>query len=214
MVGYPESLTDPSYYNQILVLTYPLIGNYGIPSDELDNNGLYLNFESDRIWINGLIVGEYNPQYSHWKGIKPLGNWLKENKIPAISGIDTRQLTLIIREYGTIKGRIICDDDNSTNNNMINFVDINQDNLVANISQPKRIYEPFLKHNIQNILVYDFGIKHSQIRSLLQRQFKLTVVPYNYIPTKKELVEYAGIFLSNGPEIQKCAKRLLISLDN
>ena len=78
MVGYPESLTDPSYLNQILVLTYPLIGNYGIGEPEYDEYGIDKFFESNNIHIKALIVGEYNPKYSHWKGKRSLGEWLKE----------------------------------------------------------------------------------------------------------------------------------------
>merc|ERR1711981_861807 len=95
MVGYPESLTDPSYLNQILVLTYPLIGNYGIGEPIYDEYGIDKIFESNNIHIKALIVGEYNPKYSHWRGKKSLGDWLKENGIIGISGVDTRELVKI-----------------------------------------------------------------------------------------------------------------------
>ena len=95
MVGYPESLTDPSYLNQILVLTYPLIGNYGIGDPEYDELGVDKIFESDNIHIKALVVGEYNPKYSHWRGKKSLGDWLQEKGIIGISGIDTRELVKI-----------------------------------------------------------------------------------------------------------------------
>lgn len=193
MVGYPESLTDPSYNKQILVLTYPLIGNYGIPNDSEDNNGLWSNFESNKIWISGLVVGEYTPQYSHWRGVKSLGEWLKEHKVPAISGIDTRQLTLIIREHGTIKGKLVNDE------NDIDFLDIDKINLVRDVSQSYRKYFPGTNINVKKVLVYDFGIKNSQIRSLIERDMTLTVVPWNYVPSFEMLEEYDGIFLSNGP---------------
>ena len=107
MVGYPESLTDPSYLNQILVLTYPLIGNYGIAEPEHDKYGIDKIFESNNIHIKALVVGEYNPKYSHWRGKKSLGDWLKENNIIGISGIDTRELVKIIRENHNVIGRII-----------------------------------------------------------------------------------------------------------
>lgn len=86
MVGYPESLTDPSYKSQILVLTYPLIGNYGVPNKHLDSYGLLSTFESERIHVAGLIVGDYSEQYSHWEAEKSLGNWLKEEGVPGIYG--------------------------------------------------------------------------------------------------------------------------------
>ena len=193
MVGYPESLTDPSYRRQILVLTYPLIGNYGIPDDSVDENGLLTNFESNRIWINGLVVGEYNPQYSHWKGVKTLGDWLEEHKVPGISGIDTRRLTLLIREHGTIKGRIINDD------KMVDFIDIDTMNLVQEVSIKEPVVYKSKLENSRNILVYDFGIKNSQIRSLLKRGFNCIMVPWNYIPDTGIMSDVKGIFLSNGP---------------
>lgn len=119
MTGYPESLTDPSYRGQILVITYPLVGNYGVPSFEREN-GLLKFFESDMIHIRGLIISDYSERYSHWNASKSLGEWLKENDIPAVSGIDTRQLTKIIREKGVMLGRIemstenCCGDDDAS----------------------------------------------------------------------------------------------------
>lgn len=86
MVGYPESLTDPSYRAQILVLTYPLIGNYGIPGDTLDKFGILEAFESKKIWLSGLVVGDYVEEYSHWDAKKSLSEWLKEHDIPGIQG--------------------------------------------------------------------------------------------------------------------------------
>lgn len=108
MVGYPESMTDPSYHAQILVLTYPLIGNYGIPGNDLDEYELPKFFESiNKIWIAGLIVDELCETPSHWKLQKTLNEWMVENKIPGISGIDTRALTKKIRENGTVLGKYI-----------------------------------------------------------------------------------------------------------
>lgn len=107
MVGYPEALTDPSYRGQILVLTYPLIGNYGVPDDTmLDAHGLPLYFESASIHIAGLIVSSYSWQHSHWCAQKSLSKWLTDKGIPAIYGIDTRELTKTLREHGSILGRI------------------------------------------------------------------------------------------------------------
>lgn len=105
MVGYPESMTDPSYHAQILVLTYPLVGNYGIPGNDLDEYGLPKFFESiDKIWIAGLIVDELCETPSHWKLKKTLNEWMTENKIPGVFGVDTRALTKKIRENGTLLG--------------------------------------------------------------------------------------------------------------
>lgn len=105
MVGYPESMTDPSYHGQILVLTYPLIGNYGVPGDDKDEYGLPKFFESiDKIWVAGLIVDELCDQPSHWRSKQSLSEWMKKHNIPGISGVDTRALTKKIREKGTLAG--------------------------------------------------------------------------------------------------------------
>lgn len=107
MVGYPEALTDPSYRGQILVLTYPLIGNYGVPDESIkDEHGLPLYFESKEIHIAGLVVSSYSWEHSHWAAQKSLADWLKAYNIPAVYGVDTRELTKILREHGTIVGRL------------------------------------------------------------------------------------------------------------
>lgn len=107
MVGYPESMTDPSYHGQILVLTYPMIGNYGVPGDEKDEYGLPKFFESiDKIWVAGLVVDELCDEPSHWRAKQSLSDWMKKYNIPGISGIDTRALTKKIREKGTIMGML------------------------------------------------------------------------------------------------------------
>jgi len=124
MTGYPESLTDPSYTGQILVSTFSLIGNYGVPSDSKDDY-LFEFYESDKIHITGLIVSDYSFEYSHWNAIKSLGDWLKEHKIPGLFGIDTRALTKIIRVKGSLLGKI------EFENEVIDFYDPNQENLVA-----------------------------------------------------------------------------------
>lgn len=107
MVGYPEALTDPSYRGQILVLTYPLVGNYGVPDESvMDEIGLPKFFESKEIHIRGLIVSEYSWEHSHWNAQKSLGKWLAEYNIPGIYGVDTRSLTKKLREMGSLLGRI------------------------------------------------------------------------------------------------------------
>src|SRR5512136_467542 len=96
MTGYPESLTDPSYAGQILVSTYPMIGNYGIPSEKLDR-GFSVFLESEKVQVSGLIIADYSVEYNHWNADKSLGDWLKEYKVPGLAGIDTRALTKILR---------------------------------------------------------------------------------------------------------------------
>src|SRR3989338_1169828 len=106
MVGYPESFTDPSYRGQILTLTYPLVGNYGVPSEKKDKNGIPLFFESGAIQIKGLVVSEYSENYSHWQAVQSLGDWMQKHGVPGITGIDTRMLTRKLREHGVLLGRI------------------------------------------------------------------------------------------------------------
>ena len=108
MVGYPEALTDPSYRGQILVLTFPLIGNYGVPDTNItDEYSLPKYFESKEIHIAGLVVSSYSWEHSHWAAHKSLATWLKENNIPGIYGVDTRALTMKIREVGALLGNLI-----------------------------------------------------------------------------------------------------------
>ena len=111
MMGYPESLTDPSYAGQLLVLTYPLVGNYGVPAFTMDAQGLPLFMESDRIYVSGLIVNDYSSFYNHWNAVESLSDWLKREKIPGVTGIDTRELTKVLRSHGVMMGRLVCDDD-------------------------------------------------------------------------------------------------------
>ena len=106
MTGYPESLTDPSYAGQILVTTFPLIGNYGVPDTGIGKNGLPLFMESERIHAKALVVADYSERYSHWNAKESLASWLKREHIPAITGIDTRRLTKVLREHGVMMGRI------------------------------------------------------------------------------------------------------------
>lgn len=213
MVGYPESLTDPSYLNQILVLTYPLIGNYGIGEPIYDEYGIDKIFESNNIHIKALIVGEYNPKYSHWRGKKSLGDWLKENGIIGISGVDTRELVKIIRENKNLVGRITNDLNKSLNlGNTITIKDINENINLDNVSLKLDLFgkgNNYTKSNkiiinknsdLLNILVIDCGIKNSQLRALLKYNIQLTVVDTNYDFLNEVFSnEYNGIFLSNGP---------------
>jgi carbamoyl-phosphate synthase small subunit len=187
MVGYPETLTDPSYRGQILALTYPLIGNYGVPDQARENN-LYKNFESDKIQINALIVSEYEKDFFHWSAVKSLAAWLKENKIPALSGIDTRALTKRLREKGTMLGKIIIRADSDPG-----FEDPNLRNLVAEVS----IREP-LEYGAgkKKLLMVDCGVKNNIIRSFIERGVSVIRVPWDY-----DFAELAadGILVSNGP---------------
>lgn len=186
MTGYPESLTDPSYKGQILVLTYPIIGNYGVPGD-LTEDSMYKFFESYALHISGLIISDYTEDYSHWNANKSLGAWLRQFEIPGVYGIDTRALTKILREEGTMLGRIVYQ------NQDIELYDPNQDNLVKQVS----IHEKKLFGNGKyRILLIDCGVKYNIIRNLLQRNTTVVLVPWDYDFSSEE---YDGLFISNGP---------------
>jgi carbamoyl-phosphate synthase small subunit len=186
MVGYPESFTDPSYSGQILALTYPLIGNYGVPGAEKDSLGIIRNFESERIHIKGLIVSDYSSEYNHWQATRSLADWLKEHDIPGVSGIDTRALTKKLRKKGVMLGKIVFDKD-------LDFYDPNKENLVdgVSLSKPKTYGE-----GAKTVVLFDCGAKHSIIRSLVQRDLKVVRVPWDHDISN---MECDGIFVSSGP---------------
>lgn len=191
MVGYPESLTDPSYRGQILVLTYPLIGNYGVPENQLDENKISRFFETSEIHIRGLIVTDYSQNYSHWQAKKSLGDWLKEFKIPGITDIDTRVLTQKLREQGTMLGRIVSEKTKTWS--VVH--DPNLDNLVEQVS----IKEPiFYQKGRKHVVLVDCGMKNNILRSFFKRRISITRVPWNYdiFRLKKK---FHGVFVSNGP---------------
>lgn len=189
MVGYPESLTDPSYSGQILCVTYPLVGNYGVPSEGIDENGISLNFESERIWVRGLVISEYSFNFSHWDAVKSLDQWLKEQKIPGIYGIDTRALTQVLRDNGSMLGMIVPDGVEK------NFPvpDPNLENQVAIVSCKEVIH--YGKGDKKVVLV-DCGVKHNILRCFVNRGVELIRVPWDYDFNE---LEYDGLFISNGP---------------
>jgi carbamoyl-phosphate synthase small subunit len=188
MTGYPESLTDPSYKGQLLALTYPLVGNYGVPEHRFEN-GLSAFFESSSIHIAGLIISDYSFQYSHWNARKSLSQWLEEHNIPGIYGIDTRALTQHIREKGAMPGKII------KKGNDLDFIDPNLTNLAATVStKEKKTYG----NGKYKIMLIDCGVKYNIIRCLLQRDTTVIRVPWDY-PFAQNPDEYDGLFISNGP---------------
>lgn len=196
MVGYPESLTDPSYRGQILVLTYPLIGNYGVPDYEKEDN-LFKFFESDKIQVQGLVISDYSKNYSHWNAKKSLSNWMKEHKIPGIYNVDTRELTKKLRENGTLLGKIVC------GNEKLYFADPNKRNLVSEISCKEPIT---YKKGKKKIILIDCGVKHNIIRSFLKRNFTVIRVPWNYDFLQEKT---DGIIISNGPgDPKKCTETI------
>jgi carbamoyl-phosphate synthase small subunit len=201
MVGYPEALTDPSYRGQILVLTYPLIGNYGVPDENIkDAHGLPKYFESSQIHVAGLIVSSYSWQHSHWAAQKSLSKWLTDNNVPAMYGVDTRALTKRLREHGSILGRMIVNPpriEESVSSEM--FDDPNTRNLVAEVSTKKVVV--YGTGNSPKVIAYDCGMKYNIIRYLVEiHKVELAVVPYDYdLEANPDNLEWEGLFLSNGP---------------
>ena len=188
-VGYPESLTDPSDRGQLHVMTSPLAGNYGVPGDEA-TDGMRKYFESARIQATGLVVAEHSVEYSHWNAVKSLSEWLSEEGIPGISGIDTRALTRILRERGTVPGKIVPVEPGPDD---IPFDDPNMRNLVAEVS----VTEPVLyKRGPRRVVLVDCGTKNNIIRSFLGRDITVLRVPWDH-PFDKEKAD--GFVLSNGP---------------
>jgi carbamoyl-phosphate synthase small subunit len=186
MVGYPESLTDPSYRGQILVFTHPLIGNYGVPGPVREDS-LLKHFESDKIQVRGVVVADYSSEYSHWNSLKSLSKWLRESGVPGISGVDTRRLTKILREKGTMLGRI------EGHGCRPPLDDPNRENLVAEVSiKETMIYQ----RGEKKIVIVDCGVKNNIIRAFLNRGFTVVRMPWN----GDFLMEEAdGVIVSNGP---------------
>ncbi len=189
MVGYPEAFTDPSFRGQILTMTYPLVGNYGVSKGP---------FESKEIQIKGLIVQDYSYDYSHASATRSLDEWLKEHDIPAITGIDTRAVTKRLRKHGVMLGQIVVGDDEPVPH--VKIEDPNKRNLVAevSISRPRVIGK-----GRKRVLVVDTGAKENIIRCLVNRGVQVKRVPwdYNYLDER-----WDGLFLTNGPGDPTMAK--------
>lgn len=188
MTGYPESLTDPSYSGQILVLTFPMIGNYGIPPMERKNNLLRF-FESEQIHIRALVVADYTHGRSHWNAASTLDEWLKAHHIPGIYGVDTREITRILRESGTMPGKLVPEGSTAP----AGYDDPAAKNLVAACSCNEVITYGNGKHRI---VLVDCGCKNQIIRCLLERDATVIRVPWDY---DFSALEYDGLLISNGP---------------
>ena len=190
MVGYTESLTDPSFSGQILCATYPLLGNYGISPMETDRDGLLKSFESEKIHIRGLVVTDYSEEYSHWDAVKSLGDWMAEQKVPGISGIDTRLLTQILREEGSMLGKIVPE---GMDDGTFDVADPNLENQAAIVSCKEVIR---YGSGDKKVVLVDCGVKHQILRCLVQRGVEVIRVPWDYDFNQ---MEWDGLFISNGP---------------
>ncbi|CAG8903275.1 unnamed protein product [Penicillium egyptiacum] len=224
MVGYPESITDPSYRGQILVVTFPLVGNYGVPShDQMCEllKDLPKHFESSQIHISALVVASYaGEDFSHFLAKSSLGEWLMSEGIPAMHGVDTRALTKRLRETGSMLGRMLLQKSGSTPDiagaagadwkshfEETEWVDPNTKNLVAEVSiREPRLFTPpadvALKHPSGRgvrVLCLDVGMKYNQLRCLLARGVEVLVVPWDYDFPTLAGKDFDGLFVSNGP---------------
>ncbi len=211
MVGYPESLTDPSYFGQILVPTWPLVGTYGVPSISIaDNFGIPLHFESDRIQVTGYCISELQASPSHWSSEKTLDEWFREKKVPGICGIDTRELTKRLRISGTMLGILQVAEDIDIERlkaKAKSIQDPNASDLVKSVSVDKPIeYGP---GNSPKVALIDCGVKFGILRNLLARNASVMRVPYDF--SAKEILRHdpSGVVISNGPGDPKiCAKTI------
>ncbi|KAK9473696.1 class I glutamine amidotransferase-like protein [Dipodascopsis tothii] len=195
LVGYPESMTDPSYKGQILVFTQPLIGNYGVPSAERDQFNLLKYFESPNIQCAGIVVADAAMDYSHWTAVESLGSWCQREGVSAITGVDTRAIVTYLREQGSSLAKIAVGAD-AENVNDEDYLDYGATNLVDVVSTK----EPYhIKANgDMHIAVIDCGVKENILRCLASRGTDITVLPYNY-PIHEIANQFDGIFISNGP---------------
>ena len=199
MNGYPEGLSDPSFMGQILLETYPMIGNYGMPQETRDANQISEVYESDRIRVQGLICADYSTHYSHWDASSSLADKLIENGIPALSGIDTRALTKHLREKGSMKGTILIE--GVTEEPVDELFETR--NLVACAS----INEPIIYGSgTTRIAMIDCGVKNNMLRQLIRPEVTLIRLPWDYDLSS---IEYDALFISNGPgDPTKCGKTI------
>ena len=210
MVGYPEALTDPSYSDKILIQTYPLIGCYGVPShDIVDNFGIPLHFESEKIHVKGYIVSELQMKPSHWTNNRPLNEWLLEQKVPCVQGLDTRELAKKLRNKGTLLGML----------KVAEKIDVERVKkklkTIKNSDRKDSVKEVTIDKPIKytsgksNVVLIDCGMKFGILRNLLTRDVNVIRVPYDYSAKRIIKLNPSGIVISNGPGDPKhCGKTI------
>ena len=216
MTGYPESLTDPSYAGQLMTLTYPLVGDYGVPPFTFGTDGIPHFMEGDHIYAEAIIVSDYSENYSHWNAVESLGDWLKREHVPGITGIDTRALTKALREHGVMMGRIVFDDEAIDNGQltMDNYGDINYVDRVSckdiivyagdeskkfSVDTPKEELNSqfsILNSQLKKVVLVDCGVKANILRCLIKRGVEVIRVPWDY---DFNALDFDGLFISNGP---------------
>ncbi|NMI82985.1 MAG: carbamoyl-phosphate synthase (glutamine-hydrolyzing) small subunit [Candidatus Nitrosopumilus sp. MTA1] len=207
MVGYPEALTDPSYNGQILTLTYPLIGNYGVPDPSIkDDDGISKFFESDKIQVRGLVVHELSLTASHWNLSMTLDEWMHNEKIPGISGIDTRELTKKLRTGGVMMAALVVSDSEidveEIKKQLSSAPHYNSEQFMEIVStKQERVYGDDKK----SVVVIDTGAKNAILRNIRQMGYKVILLPWNV--TYEKIISYnpKGVVLTSGPgDPQNC----------
>ena len=210
MVGYPESLTDPSYKGQILTFTYPLVGNYGVPPHDKEK-GVLKYFESDDIKVTGFIVHELCKNPFHWASTRTLDQWLKDEDVPGIYGIDTRKLTKKLRVKGVLLGILkVCEADEEPDlPKLLKEVTTVQDPNFTDLAKQVTVKQPtiYKAGGNKTAVLIDCGVKYGILRNLLQRGFEVVRVPYDF--SAEQIMEFKpdGVMISNGPGDPKiCVK--------
>ncbi|KAF1808238.1 small subunit of carbamoyl phosphate synthase [Eremomyces bilateralis CBS 781.70] len=196
LVGYPESMSDPSYRGQILVFTQPLIGNYGVPSSVRDEYGLLRHFESPNIQAAGVVVADVALKHSHWTAVEGLSEWCAREGVPAISGVDTRAIVTYLREQGSSLARITIGEEYDADEDEA-FIDPEAINLVRRVST-KAPFHVSAPSGDLHVALLDCGVKENILRSLVSRGASVTCFPYDY-PIHKVAHHFDGVFISNGP---------------
>lgn len=203
MVGYNQSLTDPSYCGQILVFAYPLIGNYGVPELKLNAQGVPLNFESGKVQVSGVIVAEASAEPSHYTSRRSFSDWLTGENVPAIQGIDTRALIRLLREHGVMKGRILVEGTPTPEPNELKV------RSPVKVVSPSEVIRYTGQPGAPRIVLVDCGVKANIVRILLAAGAEVTRVPWDYA---FDTMEYDGLFLSNGPGDPKACTKTIAHL--
>jgi carbamoyl-phosphate synthase small subunit len=212
MVGYPESLTDPSYKGQILTFTYPLVGNYGVPPYDKEN-GVLKYFESDDIKVTGFVVHELCKNPFHWASTRTLDQWLKDEDVPGIYGIDTRKLTKKLRVKGVLLGILhVCEADEEPDlPALLKEVKKVQDPNFTDLAKQVTVKEP-VRYSVGGkklAVLIDCGVKYGILRNLLRRGFDVVRVPYDF--SAEQILDYKpdGVMISNGPgDPKQCTKTI------
>ena len=187
MAGYPELLTEPASRGQLIVMTYPVIGNYGIQPMTADEFGLPTNAESEHAQARALIVSDKSDFYSHWNAKESLDSWMKREKVVGIEGVDTRELTKHIRNHGSMTAKILFDGKQKP-----------EEYAYTNMLPEVSVKEPvtYNEGGSKTVVLVDCGAKAGVVRCLINEDLKVVRVPWNYNYSK---IKMDGLVISDGP---------------